>query len=144
MNITVDRQTFTTNSTIGSMSIDGVFQCYTLEPTYREVIGQPVPTWKVPDQTAIPAGTYVVTLRDSDRFKRIMPHVEAVPGFDGIEIHWGNYPKDTDGCTLVGQSRTVDMVGASQATFAALFPKLEAAADAGEAISITYQGTPTA
>lgn len=146
MNIVVDRKTFTSNSTIGSLSIEGVFECYTLEPTYREVIDQPVASWKVQNQTAIPAGTYLIVLAPSARFKRTMPHLQSVPGYDGVEIHWGNYPRDTDGCTLVGQFNQVDQpdfIGDSMKAFNVLFPKLQAASDAGQTIQITYQGTPS-
>lgn len=38
--------------------------------------------------------------------------VKNVPGHSGILFHWGNYNKDSDGCVLLGSSRTpLDLVG---------------------------------
>jgi len=37
-----------------------------------------------------------------------------------ILIHNGNYPKDTDGCLLIGSSRSTDFVGSSQAHYSKL------------------------
>ena len=51
--------------TIGSLSIDGDFECWVLEDTVREVPGQPVAAWKVHGKTAIPFGTYDVTISPS-------------------------------------------------------------------------------
>jgi hypothetical protein len=141
MSIEVKRELFSSASSVGSMLVDGVFQCFTLEPTHREVDGEPVDGWKIQGKTAIPAGSYDVILRMSARFKRMMPHVEGVPGFQEVEIHWGNYPSDTEGCTLVGLSRSADFVGHSREAFDALFGKIQAAVDAGQQVRITYEGT---
>lgn len=92
----VRRQYLTDKSTIGILSIDGVFQCYTLEPQ------------KTPSGTSkgcIPAGEYRLGIRFSNRFQRLMPALYDVPGFDGILIHKGNFPQNTQGCILVGQRR---------------------------------------
>lgn len=55
-----------------------------------------------------------------------MPHVENVPNFDGILIHWGNSQKDTEGCILVGETLgpNPDWIGSSRAAFTNLFIKL--------------------
>lgn len=61
---------------------------------------------KVPNETAIPSGCYRVVLDYSTRFKRIMPHVLSVPGFEGIRIHQARkaVPVEfsTEGCVCVG------------------------------------------
>lgn len=124
MNITVERMWFTANSTVGEMSLDGAFFCYTLEPRADQSQGKPY---------CIPAGQYAVTLQMSARFQMITPHVMDVPGFAEIEIHPGNYPKDTEGCCLVGSTRETDFVGNSRATFAQLMSQLQAGP-----ITITY------
>ena len=36
--------------------------CYVLEDKVREVEGQPVESWKIPHETAIPRGTYSVSI----------------------------------------------------------------------------------
>ena len=118
MKLELVRKVKTGESTIGTLSIDGVFQCYTLEDVVRS--GE-----KVWGQTAIPCGEYRVMLTMSPRFKRILPLIVDVPGFDGIRIHPGNTAKDTDGCILVGTSSGVDFIGSSRVAFEALYSKLQ-------------------
>lgn len=122
MKLDLHRTTFTQNSTIGELFVDGKFECFILEDLMR-----PAGAVKVPGKTAIPNGTYKVILNQSPRFKRILPRLLDVPGFEGILIHPGNTPADTDGCLLPGRTRAVDFVGASRPAFDALFAKLKAA-----------------
>ena len=84
----------TDNCTIGKLSNEGKFICYTLEDRVRES--------KIPGVTAIPRGNYKVIKSYSNRFKRDMLLLVDVPGFSGIRIHSGNTAKDTEGCILVG------------------------------------------
>lgn len=83
--------------TIGKLYIDGEYFCDTLEDKVREV--------KIKNETAIPTGTYKVIVNMSPRFKRLLPRLLDVPGFDGILIHRGNTDKDTSGCILVGENK---------------------------------------
>lgn len=149
MEITVVRDTFLPTITFGKLSIDGVPKCDTLEPTYREVPGQPVASWKVQNQTAIPVGRYPVTIRNSPKFERDMPHIENTPGYTQVMIHWGNWAKDTDGCTLVGTGRAMQsdngpMVTSSKTAFAPIFDEIQAALNAGQEVWYTVSGQPTA
>lgn len=134
MNIVVERLQRDTDVTIGSMTVDGEWQCWTLEDTVREVPGQPVQQWKVYGQTAIPAGRYQVDLTLSARFKRVLPLLLGVPGFSGVRIHAGNTAADTEGCILVGEDRLPKSVGRSQRAMAALMVKMSEAKRKGEAI----------
>lgn len=127
MDMIVQRRLLNANDSIGDLSIAGVQQCYTLEPTMREVAGQPVASWKIQDKTAIPVGRYRIALTFSPRFGRTMPLLVAVPGFDAVRIHWGNFPQDTDGCILTGQQQGTDEVLASKVAFEALYPKIQSA-----------------
>jgi hypothetical protein len=120
MELQVIRKEFTQQSTIGELSVDGKFECYTLEDMVRPV--------KVTGMTAIPAGDYEVVVTFSARFQRPMPLLLDVPGYDGVRIHTGNTDHDTEGCILVGQIKGKDMIQASRAAFEALFPKIQAAA----------------
>lgn len=125
--------------TLGRLYIDEKFECDTLEDAVREVEGQPVAKWKIRGETAIPRGTYIVIVDYSNRFKKDLPHVLGVPGFEGIRIHSGNTAADTEGCILVG-NRIVgrdDMVGNSRITMAKLMQKIEFAYDRGEEITNT-------
>jgi hypothetical protein len=121
--------------TIGTLSIDGAYACFTLEDRVRED-GRPVNAWKIPHETAIPTGTYTVLITPSVRFKRDLPLLVDVPGFQGIRIHPGNDADDTEGCILVGLAKGVDYVTESRKAFDYLFPKLKAALDAGEKITM--------
>jgi len=51
--------------------------------------------------SSILSAFYYVEPRTADRFKKHL-HVVGVPGRDYILIHAGNWPKDTNGCILVG------------------------------------------
>jgi hypothetical protein len=96
------RQPTVKDTTLGTLTIDGVYQCDTLEDVVREVPGQPVHTWKLQGMTAIPVGTYRVYLADSPKFGPDTLSLESVPGFTYIRIHAGNDDADTEGCILVG------------------------------------------
>lgn len=128
MNISVQRVNYTDNSTQGDMSIDGGFFAYTLEPRKDQSKGKPY---------CVPAGMYPVTLSWSQHFQMIVPCVQNVPDFTGVEIHPGNFPGDTHGCCLVGEIESTDFIGASRNAFDELMEKLKYAADP---ITITYIG----
>jgi hypothetical protein len=117
--------------TIGELYVDGEFECYTLEDAVRDR--------KIPGETAIPAGRYQVILSWSPRFRRILPLLVDVPGFEGIRIHPGNTAADTEGCILVGQARGAAAVFQSRGAFEGLFLKLEAATIVGREIWITIR-----
>lgn len=127
MKITVKRIHKTNISTIGELYIDGVFECYTLEDIEREV--------KIKCETAIPKGTYKVIINQSNRFKKLMPLLLNVPNFEGVRIHSGNTNHDTEGCILVGQTRSKNFIGQSRKAFDKLFKKMQTAKD----ITITIQ-----
>jgi hypothetical protein len=59
---------------------------------------------KVHGQTAIPTGRYKISLRQSPSFKRVLPWLLNVLGFEYIYCHMGNWIRDTLGCLLVGLS----------------------------------------
>lgn len=136
MNLELKRVKFGEDYTIGHLSVDGRFLCYTLEDKVREVIGEPVSSWKVQNQTAIPKGVYPVIITMSARFRTRLPLLMDVPGFSGVRIHTGNSSKDTEGCILVGSTwdGKSGWIGSSKVAFSILFPVLE---QAKEAVTIT-------
>lgn len=136
MQIDLERVQCTPDATIGSLSVDGAWLCWTCEDAVREVPGQPVGTWKVPGKTAIPAGTYEVGVTMSQRFGRPLPLLLAVPGFTGIRIHPGNTAADTEGCILPGLTRAGQSVGLSRRAFDQIFPLIRDALTRRERVSI--------
>lgn len=100
MKFEVVRTDYLPDRTIGKLLIDNVFFCYTLEDKVRP------DGIKIYGETAIPEGTYLVTLEPfrGDKTK-MYPHLHNVPGFDGICMHGGNVPEDTLGCILLGFGR---------------------------------------
>lgn len=128
MQLKLYRKIFTDDSTIGELFIDGVFFCYTLEDKVRPV--------KIKNITAIPNGTYDVIINFSNRFQKYMPLLLNVPNYEGIRIHSGNKSADTEGCILVGGTKTTDFIGNSRVTFSKLMTKLKAV-EKKEKIKIT-------
>lgn len=120
MQLRLERVQIDHDVTIGSLSADGVWQCWTLEDVVRPK------GFKVPGQTAIPAGRYRVLITPSPRFKRDLPLLVDVPFFTGVRIHPGNTAADTEGCILVGAERGADgkSIGRSRVAFDNLFIKL--------------------
>lgn len=131
MKLVLTRKTITKVCTIGELSVDGKFECYTLEDIPREC--------KVYSETCIPKGEYEVVITMSNRFKQRMPLLKSVPGFEGIRIHSGNTAADTEGCILVGMSKGKDIIYESRKAYKALFDKLDAALAKGEKVTIKVQ-----
>ena len=122
MKLRLERIEFYSSDTIGKLYCDGKFVCYTLEDTVRT--GP-----KVYGETAIPVGTYTVTLELSPRFKTILPRLHNVPQFEGVLIHSGNYPKDTEGCILVGTSERDSYIEESKLALKKLISILTSTSD---------------
>lgn len=100
--------------TIGNLYVNSKFFSNVLEDKDRGLT-QDMPlskikSIKVPNETAIPTGTYKVIVNVSPKFKRNLPRLLNVPGFDGILIHRGNTEKSTSGCLLVGENKIVGRV----------------------------------
>lgn len=131
MKLELIRERSTDKSTTGRLLIDGQFQCWTLEDVVRPV--------KIAGATAIPAGTYKVIITESNRFKRRLPLLVDVPGFEGVRIHPGNSAADTEGCILVGLAKTLDWISGSRRAFESLFQVLD---QPGLQISITVRNAP--
>lgn len=130
MKINIKRLHKTDKSTIGEMFIDGKFECYTLEDVERKE--------KIFGKTAIPTGTYEVIITMSNRFKKRMPLLLAVPNYSGVRIHTGNTAEDTEGCIILGQTRTLNFIGGSRLAVAKFYPKLEKALELGK-VTITIE-----
>jgi hypothetical protein len=141
MLLKLKRCEFTKGTTIGMLYADGEFVGYTLED-YDRGLRQDMPLaeilrLKMRCETAIPYGTYNVTVNMSNRFKRMMPLLIDVPGFEGVRIHNGNTKEDTCGCILVGKGKGKDTVLQSVIAFNEFMAKVSSAS--GESISLTIE-----
>ena len=129
MELLVKPEMKTEKSTISKLLIDGKFFCFVLEDIDRglrqDMPLEEIKKKKVHGKTAIPAGRYQVIINPSNRFKRDLPLLLKVPGFEGIRIHPGNTAENTEGCLLPGLTAGTDRVGQSKAAFNKLFPVLE-------------------
>jgi hypothetical protein len=116
MILELERQHGTPDFTRGTLKIDGIVFCDTIEDQERKD--------KIYAKTAIPLGKYRVIINQSARFKRKMPLLVNVPNFEGIRIHAGNTAADTEGCILVGKWHSHGYINKSKDTFNELFKKL--------------------
>ena len=117
MKIKVDRIYKGESYTIGKMYLNGEYFCDTLEDAIRPV--------KIPNETAIPAGTYKVEVTYSPRFKRNLPLLVDVPNYTGIRIHNGSNKDHTSGCILVGFNTSKGKLTNSRKTSDQLTEKLK-------------------
>ena len=125
MKLALKRKFLGDKYTIGNLFIDGKFFCNTIEDTVRELPAVCPKTpkgiackcaGKVYAQTAIPAGTYKVTMEYSPRFKRVLPYLHDVPHFIGILIHSGNDETASAGCLICGNNTIKGKVTDSRIT----------------------------
>ena len=133
MELTLTRTTKRKGCTLGVLAVDGKEMCDTMEPTWRDLAhgGR-----KQKGKTAIPEGRYALVVTKSPKFKKWLPLLLGVPGFDGVRIHSGNTPKDTQGCILVGQNRKKGMVLNSRIAMEEIMKILDSR-KAGEPVFIT-------
>ena len=144
MKLTVKRIAKKPTYTIGKLYIDGVYFCDTVEDTDRGLFqGQSldlIKKIKIPNKTAIPTGTYKLTLNVvSPKYskkaiyqeicKGRVPRLLDVPGYDGVLIHIGNSADDSSGCILVGQNKVVGKVINSTEIFRKLYNKIKGQKD---------------
>lgn len=102
MKLTIKRTITRNNYTLGELYIDGQFFCSTLEDKDRGLTQsmsvEQIKSIKVPGETAIPKGTYKVTLDIvSPKFSKYpfymevcegkLPRLIDVKGYEGVLIH---------------------------------------------------------
>lgn len=110
------RKVETGKAITGEFWLDGLMQCYYLEPSRF--------TPYYPGHPCIEAGIYRVVLSLSPHLGYVCPEVLNVPGRTAIRWHIGNFPKDVLGCCVVGTILGVDSVLDSRTAFDALMGRL--------------------
>lgn len=106
--------------TLGKLYANGQFWGHTCEDEVRKE------GVKVYGRTAIPSGTYRVENSYSNRFKKVLPAILNVPGFEGIRIHGGNHAEDSLGCILLGELRSPNGVYKCADTISLLIQRINA------------------
>lgn len=143
MKLTIKR-TITRNSyTLGKLYIDGVYFCDTLEDRDRRLTQnmsvEQIKSMKVPGETAIPKGTYKVTLDVvSSKFSKYpfymqtcggkLPRLIDVKGYEGILIHVADGPKRdslVQGCIGIGNLSAEEYLMNGKKVFIELYNKLK-------------------
>ena len=107
INLLLIRDTFSENSVIGELFLNGERMCDTLENPWKD---------NQRNISCIPEGEYKVRLRLArESASRDYLHllVQDVPNRDWILFHRGNTAKDTRGCILVGLGSQQDVVNNS-------------------------------
>lgn len=127
MKILVQRTQKTPESTPGVVFVDGVQECYSLEPGTEQ------------DKGPIPPREYPCIVSYSSKFRRPMPLLYNVPGFVGIRIHAGNNVYDTRGCIIVGSTPENGKIFGSKAAFDKLFAMIDGALEAGNSVTVMVQ-----
>lgn len=129
MEITLIRDKFNENETLGRIYCGESFSAFTCEDAVRDE--------KIYGKTAIPDGRYQVIITYSNRFKKPLPLLCDVPDFEGVRIHSGNTHEDTEGCVLVGAGRTANGVFNSRVACAELQAMIQHAQTSGEDVWLT-------
>lgn len=149
MKLTLKRIALKPTYTIGKLYVDNHYFCDTLEDKVRDLNKDgdlnDAGEGKVAGQTAIPYGTYNVTMDvQSPKFsqrasyawcKGYLPRLLNVPHFEGILMHSGNDATHSAGCILVGENRVRGQVLNSMNTLKRLVGILKGADD----ITITIE-----
>ena len=102
------RDTFTEESTLGELFINGERICDTLENPYLD---------NQRNISCIPEGEYPVRIRlprESGTRDYLHLLIQDVPNRDWVLVHRGNFPSQTKGCVLVGLGTQQNVVNNSR------------------------------
>lgn len=149
IDLLIQRIALNKDYTIGNLFINGARFWNTLEDTVRDIDkdgkidnGE----IKIHGFSAIPYGEYLIDMDTvSPKFSKYkqykfcdgkLPRLIGVNGFDGVLIHIGNTPKDTEGCILVGKNTIKGQITESTIVFKELYAKLLEAHKSGGVIKI--------
>ena len=141
MELRLERKYRNNNYCIDKLYINGKYFSDVLEDPDRGLTDtmslEEIKKIKIKGNTCIPYGTYNITITYSPRFKKNLPLLNNVKGFDGIRIHSGNKPQDTEGCLLPGFNKVKGQVIDSRVTTDKLIAQFQQALNKGEKVTIT-------
>ena len=143
MELKVHRRFKGESYTIGTMYLDGLRFCDTLEDTDRGLrADMPLSEIKAKKKygiTAIPTGRYKIKMSYWAKYRNYYPELCNVPGFTSILIHGGKNASATLGCVLVGENKIKGGLINSCDYMAALRPLIDATIKAGKEVWITVE-----
>ena len=157
MELVVDRKWKKQSYTISNLTIDGKWFCNVLEEKDRNLDSSmsiaKIRELKKPSITAIPKGTYEITLDvispkycTNSFYKQVcngkVPRLLNVKGFEGILIHVGDGPRGADlssGCLLCGYNKVKGQLRDGKEVFKKLYSLLKEAKSRGEKLTITIK-----
>lgn len=143
MKLTIKRIITRNSYTLGKLYVDGVYFCDTLEDRDRgltqNISVEQIKSIKVPGETAIPKGTYRVTLDVvSPKFSKYpfymqtcegkLPRLIDVKGYEGVLIHVADGPKRDSllqGCIGIGNLSAEEYLMNGKKVFVELYNKLK-------------------
>ena len=141
MELRLERKYRSNNYCIDKLYINGKYFSDVLEDPDRGLTDtmslEEIKKIKIKGNTCIPYGTYNITITYSPRFKKNLPLLNNVKGFDGIRIHSGNKPQDTEGCLLPGFNKVKGQVIDSRVTTDKLIAQIQQVLNKGEKVTIT-------
>lgn len=146
MIIRIDRKWKMPTYTISNVFINGIrlgdgkSYCNALEDADRgltsDMTVDQIRKKKVYGKTAIPSGEYLITMTYSPKYKRNMPLVNNVKGFDGIRLHSLNKPEDSLGCIGFGKNDKVGWISNSRYWTGLVESKIKTALGRGEIVKL--------
>jgi hypothetical protein len=126
---------------IGEMLVNGEHFCNTLEDKDRglssDMTLSQIKKIKIYAKTAIPYGTYNVTVYFWPKYRKNYPLLHDVKGFTGILVHCGRTANDSAGCILVGENKIKGGLVNGEKYIRKLTTMCEDAIKLGEKVTIT-------
>ena len=104
LQLTIIRKTNKPDRTIGQLFANGRQICDTIEDTdrglHQGMSAMEIKRKKVANQTAIPIGSYRLTVTPSTTYGRNLIEVKDVLGFSGVKVHAKDIPACRHGCIV--------------------------------------------
>lgn len=139
--ILVERIAKRKDYTISHLYIDGERFCDVCEDTDRgltsDMSEEEILKIKINGKTAIPSGTYEVTLGvksakfSTKKYEKLygwingyLPRLLNVKGFSGVLMHVGNSADDSEGCLILGLNKAKGKVINSAETFKRFYKRI--------------------